>query len=149
MVAFTKRKKQRKCIDLIQSQYFGMSFPKGIQQFKSLDTPYDKEFYLLGFNAVQSDRSPKEITEEYTASIFKGQRASQARNRCQLLAGYLIGLFFGPENGGSTFLPKCWRIFTGLHGVTSQKIVLYIVTAERTSNPTSHRRCLYVIRGWA
>jgi hypothetical protein len=32
--------------------------------------------------------------------------------------------------------PKCWLIFSGLHGVISQKIVLFITTAERTSNPT-------------
>jgi hypothetical protein len=39
----------------------------------------------------------------------------------------LLGLFFVPENGGSKFLQNAGKFFTGLHGVTSQTIVLFIV----------------------
>jgi hypothetical protein len=36
----------------------------------------------------------------------------------------------------ATCSPKTSLTFSGLHGVTSQKIVLLITTAVRTSNPT-------------
>jgi hypothetical protein len=38
--------------------------------------------------------------------------------------------------------PKRQLIFNGLHGVMSQKIVLFITTAVRTSNPTEYVRKL-------
>jgi hypothetical protein len=47
--------------------------------------------------------------------------------------GFLLGLFFDPEDGGDMFLPNV-GCFNGLHGVISQKIVLFITTAVRTSN---------------
>jgi hypothetical protein len=47
-------------------------------------------------------------------------------------AGFLLGLFFDAGEGGDMFL----RDVSGLHGVISQKIVLFITTAVRTSNPT-------------
>jgi hypothetical protein len=50
----------------------------------------------------------------------------------------LLGLFFDPEAGGDIFFPKSRLTFTGLHGVISQKIVLFITTAVRTSNPAWH-----------
>jgi hypothetical protein len=48
--------------------------------------------------------------------------------------GNLLGLF-DPEDGGDVS-PKHWLTFNGPHGVISQKIVLLISTAVRTSNPT-------------
>jgi hypothetical protein len=47
----------------------------------------------------------------------------------------LFGLFFDPEDGGDMFLQKLRLTSNGLHGVISQKIVLFITTAVRTSNP--------------
>jgi hypothetical protein len=46
-------------------------------------------------------------------------------------AGFFVGLFFDHEDGGDISLrnPK-------LHGVTTQKIILFILTAVRTSEPT-------------
>jgi hypothetical protein len=49
-------------------------------------------------------------------------------------AGFLLGLFFNPKDGDVP--PKRRLTFNGLHGVISQKIVLFITTV-RTSNPTS------------
>jgi hypothetical protein len=49
-------------------------------------------------------------------------------------AGFLLGLFFDPEDGGDMFLQNVLT-FNGLHGVIFQKIELFINTAVRTSNP--------------
>jgi hypothetical protein len=40
-----------------------------------------------------------------------------------------------PENGGEMFVRNVGLTFNGLHAVISQKIVLFITTAVRTSNP--------------
>jgi hypothetical protein len=53
-----------------------------------------------------------------------------------LHAGFLLGLFFDPEEGGDMFLPKRLLTFSGLHGVISHEIARFITTAVRTSNPT-------------
>jgi hypothetical protein len=50
-------------------------------------------------------------------------------------AGFLLGLFFDPEDGGDV-TPKRRLTLNGLHDVIPQKIVLFITTAVRTSNPT-------------
>jgi hypothetical protein len=52
-----------------------------------------------------------------------------------LKAGLLLGFFFDPEDGDDV-PPKSWLTFNRLHGVISQKIVLFITTAVRTSNAT-------------
>jgi hypothetical protein len=62
------------------------------------------------------------------------------QNRAPLLLCFLLGLFFDPEDGGDMF-PKRRLTFNGLHGVISQKIVLFITTAVRTSNPTKSILC--------
>jgi hypothetical protein len=66
--------------------------------------------------------------DERNDSIFRvgGYLNCQKRSFRQILAGSLRGLLFGPEYGG----------FTRLYGVTSQKLVPFIVTTVRTSNPT-------------
>jgi hypothetical protein len=51
-------------------------------------------------------------------------------------AGFLLGLFFDPEDRGDV-PPKRLLTFKGLHSVISQKIELFITTAVGTSNPTS------------
>jgi hypothetical protein len=45
-----------------------------------------------------------------------------------IFADYMLGLLFYPEGGGSMFL----RNIIELYGVTSQKILFFIVTAVRT-----------------
>jgi hypothetical protein len=49
--------------------------------------------------------------------------------------GLLLGLPFDPENGGNVLLRNP-ELFSELHPVTNQNIVLFIVTAAKTSNPT-------------
>jgi hypothetical protein len=44
---------------------------------------------------------------------------------------------FTPEDGSGMFIRKNRMIFSGLHGVISQKIELLITTAARTLNSTS------------
>jgi hypothetical protein len=48
----------------------------------------------------------------------------------------LLGLFFGPEDGGDMFPRNIWLTFNGLHGVISQKFIFFITTAVRTSDLT-------------
>jgi hypothetical protein len=48
-----------------------------------------------------------------------------------LHAGFLLGSLFDPEDGGE-FPSKRWLTFKGLHGVISQKIVLF-TNYERNS----------------
>jgi hypothetical protein len=49
-------------------------------------------------------------------------------------AGFSLGLFFDPEDRGGYVPPKHRFTVNGLHGVISQKIVLFIITSARTSN---------------
>jgi hypothetical protein len=48
------------------------------------------------------------VLEEHVASIFRVEEMSKERNMgsaCHLLhAGFLLGLFFNPEDGGDLFL---------------------------------------------
>jgi hypothetical protein len=55
-------------------------------------------------------------------------------NATSFHAGILLGLF-DPADGDGV-LPKRRMTFNELRGVISQKIVLFITTADRTSNPT-------------
>jgi hypothetical protein len=48
----------------------------------------------------------------------------------------LLGLFFRPWRLRRYVPPKRRLTFNGLHDVISQKVVLFITTAVRTSNPT-------------
>jgi hypothetical protein len=43
-----------------------------------------------------------------------------------LHAGFLLGLFSDPEEGGNMFLPKRWLTFNGLHGFITCKTQLFI-----------------------
>jgi hypothetical protein len=54
------------------------------------------------------------------------QGTNQYALLCLLLAGFLLGSFFYPEDGGDVFLRNVQSIFSGLHGVISQKIELFI-----------------------
>jgi hypothetical protein len=51
---------------------------------------------------------------------------------------FLLGLIFGPEDGGDMLLTNVGRLSTDYtHGVISQKIELFMSTAVRTSSPES------------
>jgi hypothetical protein len=52
------------------------------------------------------------------------------------LLGGLLDYFFDPEDGGDMFLRNVGLQLNGLHGVTSQKMILFITTAVKISNPT-------------
>jgi hypothetical protein len=49
---------------------------------------------------------------------------------------FMLVLFFNPEDGGDV-PPKRRLPFNELHGVISQEIIFFIITAVRTLNPTS------------
>jgi hypothetical protein len=68
-----------------------------------------------------------DILKENTASIFSVAC-------CLLHAGFLLGLFFSPEDGGNIFLGN----LTDFHWTTQHYIPeeFFISTAMRTSNPT-------------
>jgi hypothetical protein len=51
--------------------------------------------------------------------------------------------FFDPEDGGDV-PPKRQLKLNGLHGVISQKMILFITTAVQTSNPTGYESVLYL-----
>jgi hypothetical protein len=50
--------------------------------------------------------------------------------------GFLLGLFFEPEEDRDVFLKDVRYNFNRLHGVISQKVQLFITTAVRNTNPT-------------
>jgi hypothetical protein len=49
---------------------------------------------------------------------------------------YCWTYFFDPKDGGDIFLSKRLLALSGLHGAISQKLILFITTAVKTSNPT-------------
>jgi hypothetical protein len=51
-------------------------------------------------------------------------------------AGFLLDLFFEPEDESHMFLRNTWVTFSGLLGVISKKIGLFVSTAVKTSNST-------------
>jgi hypothetical protein len=69
---------------------------------------------------------------------LQGRRISRARNQreSRWQAGHLARLILPPWRWRRYVLPKRRLIFNRLQGVISQKMVLFITTAVRTSNPT-------------
>jgi hypothetical protein len=57
-------------------------------------------------------------------------------------ACHLLSPFHRPWIWRRHVIPKLWLTFNGLHGVISQKMVLFITTDVRTSNPTKQLKCL-------
>jgi hypothetical protein len=57
-----------------------------------------------------------------------------------LLSGFLIGILIDPKLRGKMFLQNIGRPFARLHGITSQKTELLIVTTVRTSHPKSYNK---------
>jgi hypothetical protein len=69
------------------------------------------------------------------------ETSAKAGDKHRAHAGFLLALFFHPEDGGD-FPPKRRLIFNRLHGVISQKIELFITTAVRTFDLTGSGRGL-------
>jgi hypothetical protein len=67
-----------------------------------------KEFYLLGYNAVQFSLKSTDVSEELSLLCFP--------------PGLILGLFLDPEDGGEMFLRNVNLISNVLHGVILQKI---------------------------
>jgi hypothetical protein len=76
-----------------------------------------------------------DVSEEHIASIFRVKKSGGKVFTC-FHAGILLSLFFDPEDGGDMFLRNFGFTFNGLQGVISQKLILLITTAVKTSNPT-------------
>jgi hypothetical protein len=78
-----------------------------------------------------------DVSEENIASIFGVEEISSARNHraSRWQAGFLLNLFLRPRRWVRYVLPKRRLTLNGLHGVVSQKMVLFITTAVKTSSP--------------
>jgi hypothetical protein len=58
---------------------------------------------------------------------------SSSGSACYLLhADFLLRIFFDPEDGGD-MSPKCLLTLSGLHGIISQKIELFVTTVAIAS----------------
>jgi hypothetical protein len=69
-----------------------------------------------------------DVSEEHITPIFRAEKRSWARNQYES--------FLRPWRWGWYVPPKHQLTLNGLHGVISQKMVLFITTAVKTSNPT-------------
>jgi hypothetical protein len=67
-----------------------------------------------------------DVSEERTDPIFRTK--DQSSVCCSLLASYLIGWIFNPEDGGSTYLRR-------LHSFKSQNVIGFIVIVLRIVTP--------------
>jgi hypothetical protein len=68
-----------------------------------------------------------DVSEEHIASIFRVEEISSARNQ---------------QAGGKQ---KRRLTLNGLHGVISQKLIFFITTAVKTSNPTYLKYLIFII----
>jgi hypothetical protein len=77
---------------------------------------------------------------------LQGRKISRERNQSSAFhcfhAGFLLSLFFRPWRWRRHVPPKRQLTLNGQHGVISQKVVLFITTAVRTSNPTQFMKML-------
>jgi hypothetical protein len=78
--------------------------------------------------------SPVEIHRPFRGSYFLQQEASSKQWFCLLI----MWLILWPWKWKQYVLLKCWWTFTRLHGIISQKIILFIITTVRTSNATHY-----------
>jgi hypothetical protein len=78
---------------------------------------------------------------------LQGRRISRERNQRERRCQEPSRLILLPWRRRQYVTPKHRLIFNGLHGVISQKIVLFITTAVRTSNPTKSNIFRQVIVG--
>jgi hypothetical protein len=88
---------------------------------------------LFGIQRHVARWKSTDVSEEYIVSILRAEEYSKQETRVKVggkqaqlticfHSGFLLGLFFDPEDGGH---PSNHRVaYNGLHGVISQKIVL-------------------------
>jgi hypothetical protein len=106
------------------------------------DKASSEEFwYILPCSPLKVNRRFGRI---YNLHLY-GRWIDQSRNH-PLPGWFLARLILRPWRWNRRVIPKCLLLFNGLHGVISQKIVLFIITAVRTSYPTQRHEevCCYV-----
>jgi hypothetical protein len=79
-------------------------------------------------------RVSTDVLEEHIASIF---RVEEINSACHLFACWiLLNIFIWPWRWRRCVPPKFQLKLDGLHSVISQKMILFITTAVKTSNTT-------------
>jgi hypothetical protein len=85
------------------------------------------------------------IRDSEACAVSKNKTRDRA---CHLLSRWFLSRLIRPWRWRRYVPPKCRLTFSGLHGVISQKTVLFITTAVRTSNYTKiredHMKHLYL-----
>jgi hypothetical protein len=76
------------------------------------------------------------VLEDISPPSSGSKKSVQQKPASCLLADICWTDFFHPEDGGDMFHQKRRLKLDGLHGVISQKMILFITTAVKTSNPT-------------
>jgi hypothetical protein len=59
---------------------------------------------------------------------LQGQRVNQSSAYCQLLAGFMLGLLFDPEDGDTTFHQSVGGLLLDYTALHPRRYVLFIVT---------------------
>jgi hypothetical protein len=77
-----------------------------------------------------------DVSEEHIASIFRVEEISSAKTSHLVASWLLMNLFLRPWRWRLCVPPKRRFKLDRLHGVISQKMILFITTAVKTSNPT-------------
>jgi hypothetical protein len=95
---------------------------------------------ILGYNAVQSVESQPMFRRNMSPPSLRLKsevsKKPEGRSTCYLLhIGFLLGLFFDPEDGGDMFPRNVGLFFNWLHSVISQKIKLFRSTYDRSVVP--------------
>jgi hypothetical protein len=72
----------------------------------------------------------------YCLHLHNRKVSQAATSLFAAMSCWLLGLITNLEDKGTAFLLKPQQISMGVHGMVCQKVVNFIVTAVRTSNPT-------------
>jgi hypothetical protein len=95
----------------------------------------EEYYYLLGCDAVQSGTNTFRRNVLPLCSSLK-RKPSTSKKSCLHLAGYLLGLFFDPENGGSTLIRNVREL---LSDYTASHTIRQDLYSSRGENIKSNR----------